>query len=265
LENIYECEGTYFQLRDDAISFLDNLLQLFNVGIWSSMVQSKLERTVYLLQKISKRDYSFFIVWGREKCYVDDHILNIDQYAVFKPIWYLWYSFPSKMSRKNTVLLDQSPCTSCMNPKSIGIFVQDFKENNSTTFLSTILWPYLHAMANANSVDGFISKNYLGKNPITNDEVLLKELRKLIFNASWRIAPPTLVKVLENIKAISKMEVISKMVHLDACQLDILRGHANIRRQSSRGHMIVLSQHLGLPNNGYSEKEMREFMTLLKR
>jgi len=197
----------------------------------------------------------------------NDHLSqeNSNAFAVFKPIWYLWHSYPLTLSRQNTILLDNSPYTSCMNPKNNGIFLQTISEKDSNTFLSTMLWPYLCLLGKAQNVENFISENQIGTKLITKDAIFGKKFNNMLYNATWRQAPSNFGIVSKSIKVISKMEAISKLIELDDDQLDILKGHSYIKKHSSRGHIIVFSQHLGLPNNGYSEREMTEFITYLKR
>ena len=225
LDNVYVCDKKFVQIRSGLIDFLDNLTNIFHVGNLSSMVHSKLEKVISLLHRISKKVYPFFIVWGQEKCYVDEASYTCyegNSCKVFKPIWYLWYSYPNKLFRHNTIVLDDSPYSSCMNPKNNCIFLESFTREESTAFLNTKLWPYLQALKNVKIVDDFICKHKIGKLPITINNQLFKEFGNIILNATWRKAPSSLGKVSETIKGISKMEVVSQIVDLDICQLDIL-------------------------------------------
>ncbi|MED6130592.1 hypothetical protein PIB30_002185 [Stylosanthes scabra] len=157
--------------------FLQFCLDRFHVGVWSSRKKKKLGRAV---NKIFRQLGSKLLFrWDRSQCTKTPTctLEDKDKPIVFKELRKLWEkvddSLPWKkgeFNESNTLLLDDSPYKSLLNPRNSAIFPNSYHFDDIG---DTSLGPggelrvYLEGLAEAENVQEYVASHPFGQDPIT--------------------------------------------------------------------------------------------------
>ncbi len=171
--------------------FLREVLDLAHVIIWSSMVMDNTKAIVSFLF----RDLAMpCMILGQEHC---DELHDRSGRVVPKvaggggPQFLkvlrknLWVGVPMLEgvphgcfpTPDNTLLVDDSPAKSILNPPGNAIFPDPWKSDRSDTFLENQLGPYIRRLAShPGSVPDFVRSNPIGNRPLGPQDEVFRRL-----------------------------------------------------------------------------------------
>ena len=160
-------------LRPGCIQFLTTLLKKFNVGIWSTALESNVLQIVRILQDKTGEILPFFVVWAQEACEQGQSkiLFRLDNPrvpAMFKPLSKIAACFDCDSRR--TVLIDDSPYKGCASPDENCIYPTKFDEEKVVdNILIEELLPYILRLDESEDVRKVIGSNRYGQPPVSNE------------------------------------------------------------------------------------------------
>ena len=150
--------------RPGLHEFLEKAFAHFDVGIWTCAAKPRAMDMMNLIFDEKTRS-RFKFVYTQEFT-VDSKIPRPDvkdQKAniLFKDLQKVWDNFGDLYDATNTILLDDSPEKSWLNPCHSGLTVDAFEAANQNTdvFLLEVLWPYLSRVLQACDSHQFMVEN----------------------------------------------------------------------------------------------------------
>lgn len=129
-----------------------------------------IQHCVEYLKIIGNRQYRFHIIWDWTKCYSAPKYRMLGDRQVwvfFKPLTYLWNTCCRPLPI-NTLLIDDAPYKSCMNPPGNGIFVDTFDGYLEEGFFNEVLCPYVFSLKDVPNIPCYIESDRLGQEPLNN-------------------------------------------------------------------------------------------------
>ena len=175
--------------------FLREVLDLAHVIVWSSMVMENTEPIVHFLF----RDLpSPCLILGQEECdeLLDEKGLPVPKFGgrgggqQFLKVLRsrLWRGIPRLQgvphgwwpTPENTILIDDSPTKSVLNPPGKVIFPDTWTGDKNDTFFVDTLAPYLRRLVlHAGSIPFFVRSNPIGNVGLSPRDNVFKSIRRL--------------------------------------------------------------------------------------
>ncbi|MCO5552122.1 hypothetical protein L7F22_005632 [Adiantum nelumboides] len=148
-------EHEYIVLRPGCIEFLESLLSISNVGIWSAANDTQVMQIFKILEKEAGEQFPFFMIWGQSQCQqcVESRITRPDNPGVeafFKPLAIASTKFGIDLKR--LLLIDDAPLKGCINPALNCIFPPSFNIDEEDNILLGELLPYTKALHHVNDI-----------------------------------------------------------------------------------------------------------------
>ena len=171
-ESIQMDSKRHIILRPGCIQFLKILLEKFNVGIWSTAIESNVLQMLKTLQDTAGEILLFFVVWSQGACEnaKSGKIASPDNptlEALFKPLSKIAACFDCDARR--TILIDDSPYKGCTSPDHNCIYPAKFDEEKMVdNILIDELLPYILQLDEREDVREFISSNRYGQSLVSN-------------------------------------------------------------------------------------------------
>ncbi|CAA3014694.1 Hypothetical predicted protein [Olea europaea subsp. europaea] len=166
--------------RPFCTEFMQFCLERFEVGIWSSATERNIDALLISITGSPRMKNKLAFVWGQEEC-IDSgfHCLRkVEKPLYLKDLNRLWekkfLDLPwrrGQYSSSNTLLIDDEPHTSLLNPPNTAIFPRPYKRHDSKdTFLGTNGWlrRFLQGVADADDVPSYVEEHRFGYPPITS-------------------------------------------------------------------------------------------------
>ncbi|KAE8649334.1 hypothetical protein Csa_014436 [Cucumis sativus] len=164
--------------RPFYLDFMKFCFERFEIGIWSSRNRKNVSRMVdYLLGDMK---HKLLFCWDLSHCAASKFktLENKHKRVVFKQLRRLWEkqdpNLPWKegeYNESNTLLLDDSPYKSLLNPAHSAVFPYSytFLDEAKDTSLGTSgdLRIYLEGLAEAENVQKYVGQNPFGQSPIS--------------------------------------------------------------------------------------------------
>lgn len=275
LRNIHKFQGKWIQLRPGWLEFLNKLLSLFKVGIWSTMAYKNILSIYSFMERQARHKIPLFMIWGKENCYQQKDIIRPDKNNViadFKPLCFVWKHFCSDLNNHNTILVDDSPYKACMNNPFNCIFPETFDGYNDDNYLNDVLWTYLERLKMTSDVQTYIKQNHIGQRQVHENHSLYGYLRPVIEKFQWESKSSLCQSGVSLHVAVSedqnKANVQSIYEELDAEQIELLYGIALVypywnSKIMSRGEALTFAMHLGLKKEQFSEQDARDYIKSL--
>lgn len=196
------CHGD-IKIRRQAIfkrpfyrDFLEFCFERFEVAIWSSRTKRNFDSIVdYLVGEIK---HKFLFCWDLSYCTSTKFktLENKHKPLVFKELQKIWEkcdpNLPWEMgyyNESNTLLLDDSPYKSLLNPANTAIFPFPYQYHDTADRAlgdGGILRAYLEELSEFDNVQNFVQKHSFGQNPITETSETWGFYREVLstFNSS---------------------------------------------------------------------------------
>ena len=159
----YGCVYVYTE-RPGLRLFLEYAFAYFDVGIWTCAGIVRATHMMSLLFDEETRGRFKFIY--TQEFTRDSHIQRPDITSgkaniLFKDLRRVWSKFEDLYDVTNTILVDDSPAKSFVNPEHTTLYVPQYRatNKNNDAFLLEILWPYLSKVEQACDVHQFMKMN----------------------------------------------------------------------------------------------------------
>jgi len=192
-------EGKFYTLinkkavraRPGLRRFLSDVLHLAHVVVWSSMLMDNTEAIVgFLFRELARP----CLILGQEAC---DELRDRSGKVVPKVAGgggqqflkvlkrNLWVGVPVLEgvpygcwpTPENTLLIDDSPTKSILNPPGNAIFPEPWKGDRNDTFLDDELGPYLKRLVcHPGTVPDFVLSNPIGNRPLGPEDEVFRKL-----------------------------------------------------------------------------------------
>ncbi|XP_078159348.1 uncharacterized protein LOC144554866 isoform X2 [Carex rostrata] len=174
----FEISGKLGFKRPFCVDFLKFCFTNFEVGVWSSRKQHKLEEAVHHLFGEMKNKLLF--CWDQSKC-TDTKFKTVENKPLFfKELNKLWEKVEADLPWKNgrftpsnTLLVDDSPCKALCNPPYTSIFPYPYTFNNkvdNSLGRGGEIRIYLEKIAVVENIPGFVKENPIGQSAITSHQ-----------------------------------------------------------------------------------------------
>ncbi|KAL7133534.1 hypothetical protein ABFS83_12G147300 [Erythranthe nasuta] len=158
--------------RPFCTDFLKFCFERFEVALWSSAMEHNIEGVLDNITGGMRNKFLF--VWNQDECMESDYFcLHNNKKPLFlKKMKDLWEkkSLKGQYSASNTLLIDDEPHTSLLNPPNTAIFPQPYKKHDRG---DTLLGPdgelrkYLNGVADAEDVQSYVKDHKIGQPAIT--------------------------------------------------------------------------------------------------
>ncbi|XP_047979370.1 uncharacterized protein LOC125221290 [Salvia hispanica] len=160
--------------RPFCTDFLKFCFERFEVALWSSAREHNIEGVLTNITGGSANRNKLLFVWAQEECKESGfYCLNKGEKPLFlKELKDVWGSriCKGKYSASNTLLIDDEPHVSLLNPPNTAIFPQPYKKHDrADAYLGPNgeLRKYLDAVADAADVTAYVKDHPLGQRAIT--------------------------------------------------------------------------------------------------
>ncbi|KAK4419317.1 hypothetical protein Salat_2344600 [Sesamum alatum] len=158
--------------RPFCTEFLKFCFERFEVGLWSSAREHNIGAVLHNIA--GGTESKFLFVLGQDECAESGFgCLRKEQKPLFlknlKDLWEKKY-YKEKYSASNTLLIDDEPHTSLLNPPNTAIFPSPYKKHDSNdTFLGPNgeLRKFLDGIADAKDVPSYVKDHRIGQPAIT--------------------------------------------------------------------------------------------------
>ena len=145
-------------------SFLEFCFENFYVGVWSSMMEGNVRRSLdYICKQIQ---HKFLFVMHQGDC-TNTGLRNPGKKAsplFLKELAKVWCRFPQGLfNETNTLLIDDTPYKALWNPPYTAIFPEAYQYNEADDFLKTTLPEYLTQLRDAVDVREFVRTHPIGE------------------------------------------------------------------------------------------------------
>ncbi|CAA0822829.1 Haloacid dehalogenase-like hydrolase (HAD) superfamily protein [Striga hermonthica] len=156
-----------YKFRPHCFQFLELCLSKFFVAIWSSKMSKHVDP---VLKEMSKKmgkqlPEELKFVWGQDKCEMTSSFLkdNPQKPVMFKKLEKVWREFES-YDTTNTVLVDDSPYKSILNPPHNAIFPKTYDGSVHDNYLDLKgeFVNYLTKLADVDDAQSYIRQNHIG-------------------------------------------------------------------------------------------------------
>ncbi len=253
-ESIQIDSNRHIVLRPGCIQFLTTLLEKFNVGIWSTALESNVLQIVRILQDKTGDILPFFVVWAQEACEKGQSKIlvrpdNPTVQAMFKPLSRIAACFDCDARR--TVLIDDSPYKGCASPDNNCIYPTKFDEEKMVdNILIEELLPYLLRLDESEDVREVIGSNRYGQPPVSNQNEyrgVVEFWKERNLNWSQKTIYTDRLPLAENIqKFVDNQEVLAREYENRREQIKEIMANKKVKFSSMRGpQMISLARKLG--------------------
>lgn len=157
---VYYIRGNIYFERLGLHRFLSRCFQIFDVAIWTCASPARMELMVKTIFTEDEQ-YRFKFIWD-QSCTIDSSILKLDGscHVMFKDLNRVWQRYSDIYDDSNTILIDDSPMKTFLNPSETALHPPSLKFGDCTdTFLPNILWPFLEKLSCARDVRWFLAIN----------------------------------------------------------------------------------------------------------
>ncbi|XP_027154926.1 uncharacterized FCP1 homology domain-containing protein C1271.03c-like [Coffea eugenioides] len=157
-----------FKFRPYTHEFLKFCFSCFNVAIWSSKQWHNVQRVIKNLPH-----FKWEFVWNQAHCTVVETKTkeNPEKKIMFKDLRKVWKDF-EQYGLSNTLLVDDSPYKSFLNPRYNAIFPESYafsSEKDNYLDPKGEFAQHLKKLAEADNVEEFIKQNPFGQPPIIEE------------------------------------------------------------------------------------------------
>jgi hypothetical protein len=154
--------------RPFCSSFLEFCLENFHVGVWSSLKEKNVIKTVDFTFGEMKEKLEF--IWHQSMCTTTQlmHPEECHRPLFLKELSRLWAEFsPGDFNSSNTLLVDDSPYKALRNPPYTAIFPNTYTHDSDDNFLVGPLRRFLEGLLDTDNVQDFVKENPIGVPPLS--------------------------------------------------------------------------------------------------
>ncbi|KAG0608946.1 hypothetical protein M758_8G145700 [Ceratodon purpureus] len=154
---------TFMFKRPFCGSFLNFCFENFHVGVWSSMMEANVRKSLDYICK--GMQHKFMFVMHQGDC-TNTGLRNPQKKKsplFLKELAKVWSRFPhGQFNETNTLLIDDTPYKTLWNPPFTAIFPEAYWYNERDSFLKGTLTEYLKQLRDAPNVQEFVRTHPIG-------------------------------------------------------------------------------------------------------